>query len=425
MTTDRHGRSDNEAKKIAKTVLGDIAKISSGGTPSRSVAKYWNGNIPWVKTAQIQNCIINKTDVDEWITEEGLKNSSAKMVPIGSIVLGMIGQGKTRGQVGYLNFEACTNQNAATIVCYKKSHSNYIFQYLLFNYQNIRALSNNSGQGNLNLGLVKIIPIMLPPLLEQKAIADLLSTWDKAIEITEQLIQAKEKQFKWLIGELISKPGKKIEKHCGWNAVRLRDLCKVLTSNVDKKTLPNEASVLLCNYMDVYKNYYITPKLNFMRATATSVEVEKFQLKFHDVLLTKDSETPSDIANSACVIDELKNVLCGYHLTILRPGEKIFGPYLNFVLHTPRIRYEFSRQANGATRFGLTLSAYKKIEIQFPSIDKQKEIAGVLTMSQEEIGSLLVLVEKYKNQKRGLMQKILTGEWRVKPEIVRQYGEDK
>jgi hypothetical protein len=70
--------------KHKRVVLGDIANITSGGTPSRSNSAYWNGNIPWVKTTQIQNCIINKTDVDEWITVEGLKKSSAKMVSAGT-----------------------------------------------------------------------------------------------------------------------------------------------------------------------------------------------------------------------------------------------------------------------------------------------------------------------------------------------------
>jgi type I restriction enzyme S subunit len=82
--------------------LGDIAKIYSGGTPSRTNPTYWGGNIPWVKTAQIQNSVISENSVDEWITEKGLKHSSAKMVPKGTILMAMYGQGKTRGQVAIL-----------------------------------------------------------------------------------------------------------------------------------------------------------------------------------------------------------------------------------------------------------------------------------------------------------------------------------
>ena len=160
-----------------------------------------------------------------------------------------------------------------------------------------------------------------------------------------------------------------------------------------------------------------------MPASATASEIEKYQLRIHDVLLTKDSETPDDIANSACVLDAPENLLCGYHLAILWPKKNLFGPYLNFALHTPRIRYEFSRQANGATRFGLTMSAYNMVELPLYSIEEQKAIAEALTASQQEIELLKQLVDKYKTQKRGLMQKMLTGEWRVKPEIVNQYME--
>jgi type I restriction enzyme, S subunit len=119
----------------------------------------------------------------------------------------------------------------------------------------------------------------------------------------------------------------------------------------------------------------------------------------------------------------MDNVLCGYHLSILRPKACVKGPYLNYALHTPRIRYEFSRQANGVTRFGLTMQAYNKIEIPLPSLEKQKQIAETLSTAQQEIDLLKPLAEKYKTQKRGLMQKLLTGDWRIKPEILNKYKE--
>jgi type I restriction enzyme S subunit len=255
--------------------------------------------------------------------------------------------------------------------------------------------------------------VLLPPLREQKSIADLLSTWDEAIEKTERLIQAKERRFRWLLRELISEP-RNTQKDAKWKKVKLGEVCKVITSNVDKKTSPSETPVHLCNYMDVYKNYYITNQLDFMPASATAGEIEKYQLRVHDVLLTKDSETPDDIANSACVLDAPENLLCGYHLAILRPKKNLFGPYLNFALHTPRIRYEFSRQANGATRFGLTMSAYNMVDLPFPPFEEQKTIAEALSSAQHEIDLLKQLTDKYKTQKRGLMQKMLTGKWRVR-----------
>ena len=414
-----------------KTVLGKIARISSGGTPSRGVSTYWNGDIPWVKTTQIQNCIISEECVDEWITEEGLKKSSAKMIPAGTILMAMYGQGKTRGQVSILNFDAAINQACAAIELKKNIDREFIYQSLLGKYSRIRAMSNTGGQENLSAGLIKEIPILLPPLPEQKAIADLLSTWDEAIEKTQRLIQVKEKRFRALSRTLISDNGQLTTgdssaddtDYCRWKKVKLGDVCKVITSNVDKKTSQNEVPVRLCNYMDVYKNFYITSELNFMEVSATASEIKKFHLKKNDVLLTKDSETPDDIANSACVLEEMNGVLCGYHLAILRPKSSIKGKYLNYALHIPRIRYDFSRHANGVTRFGLTMQAYDKVQIPLPPLEEQKQIAETLSTAQWEIELLKQLAEKYKTQKRGLMQKLLTGDWRIKSEILNKYKE--
>jgi len=98
-----------------KTKLGKVANIYSGGTPSRTKSRYWNGDIPWVKTAQIQNCLVGADDIDEFISEEGLKKSSTKMVPEGTILMAMYGQGKTRGQVAILEIDATINQACAAI----------------------------------------------------------------------------------------------------------------------------------------------------------------------------------------------------------------------------------------------------------------------------------------------------------------------
>ncbi len=297
-------------------------------------------------------------------------------------------------------------------------------EYLCFYMQYIASIGRliklvgETSIAHLTREKLLALPILLPPLPEQKAIANLLSTWDEGIEKTERLIQAKEKRFKCLLRELIQEP----RNDTKWKKMKLGEVCKVITSNVDKKTSPDEIPVRLCNYMDVYKNYYITSSLNFMEASATINEIEKYQLKLHDVLLTKDSETADDIANSACVLDASDHLLCGYHLAILRPKKQLHGPYLNFALHTPRIRYEFSRQANGATRFGLTMSAYNMVELPFPPMEEQQQIADTLSTAQQEIKLLKQIAEKYKAQKRGLMQKVLTGEWRIKPEVVKRYA---
>ncbi len=104
-----------------------------------------------------------------------------------------------------------------------------------------------------------------------------------------------------------------------WEAKKLKFVATVQSSNVDKKSFPDETSVSLCNYVDVYKNDFINDSISFMEATATEREIEKFILNEGDVLITKDSETPDDIANPALVKKDFENVICGYHLAQIKP----------------------------------------------------------------------------------------------------------
>ncbi len=156
--------------------LGVIAKVYSGGTPSRANPDYWFGDIPWVKTMQIQNCVIKESDIDERITKEGLEHSSAKMVPKGTIVMAMYGQGKTRGQVSLLGVSAAINQACAAIQLDNGINRDFVYQQLLFRYKTIRALSNSGSQENLSAGLIREIQFPFPQIAEQTAIADLIAT---------------------------------------------------------------------------------------------------------------------------------------------------------------------------------------------------------------------------------------------------------
>lgn len=401
---------------IKSVKLGEIARISSGGTPSRANPSYWNGNIPWIKTTQIQNCVITPQDVDEWITEEGLKNSSAKMVPAGTIVLGMIGQGKTRGQVGYLSFDACTNQNAATITCNNECDSWFIYQYLLFNYENIRALSNSSGQGNLNLGLVEIIPITLPPLSQQKKIANLLGTWDNAIEKTEALIAAKGKQFEWLISELISKPNE--EKKENWRQVKLGDIGEISSAGVDKKTINGEIPVRLINYLDVYRSDFIDSKNITHQVTAPAAKASKCATQKGDVFFTPSSELRGDIGHSSVATEDIPDAVYSYHVVRLRLHENWDLKYRAYAFKARNFFKQAYKYADGSgQRYVISQNNFRKMEILVPPLETQQKISNILSEAQKEISLLKKTLEQYRRQKRGLMQKLLTGEWEVNVEL--------
>lgn len=150
--------------------LRDIAEICLGGTPSRKVPAHWNGEIPWVSSGEVANCRISATA--ERITQEGLENSNAKLYPKGTVLIAMIGEGKTRGQAALLDIEACTNQNAAGLVFDVDSvNSEYVWYWALAEYEKNRDVGRGGNQPALNGGKVRALPIPLPPLAEQEEIA--------------------------------------------------------------------------------------------------------------------------------------------------------------------------------------------------------------------------------------------------------------
>jgi type I restriction enzyme S subunit len=392
--------------KHKRVVLGDIANISSGGTPSRSNPAYWNGNIPWVKTTQIQNCIINKADVDEWITDEGLQKSSAKMISAGTILMAMYGQGKTRGQVSILNCDASINQACAAIDLKNGICRDFVYQSLLASYTRIRNMSNTGGQENLSAGLIKEIPLTLPPLPEQNAIAALLSTWDEAIEKTERLIQAKETRFKRLLNDLIYLPTKEGK----WKQIRTKSLFKERKEN-KRVDLP---------LLSITNGEGVIPREDTNRKDTSNEDKSKY-LRI----------CPGDIGyntmrmwQGVSALSSLEGIVSPAY-TICIPGEKLHPLFVAYLFKMPFMIHRFYRYSQGLTSdtWNLKFPHFSEVKMPLASIDEQELIAETLSSARREIDLLKQLADKYKTQKRGLMQKMLTGEWRVKPEIVNQYME--
>ncbi len=399
-----------------KTILGKIADISSGGTPSRSNSEYWEGNIPWVKTTYIQNCYINLEDIDEYITEEGLKNSSAKLVPKGTILIAMYGQGKTRGQVAIVNFNTTINQACAAIELNKKSNKDFIFQHLLKDYDKIRSMSNIGGQENLSSKLIKEIPIILPPLPEQKAIADLLSTWDEVIEKTKRLVEAKEKRFRGLMNDLIHKG----RNNHNWKSFNLGDLCNPIT----RKNAMNEINVLTSSA----QNGLISQLKYYNKSVSADNLTGYYLLKKGDFAYNRSSSKGYPFGATKRLDRYEQGVLSTLYLCFsLKRNVPCESDFLLHLFESGSLNRELRAVCQeGARSHGLlniTKSNFFGIKLFLPDQNQQKQIESALNTAEKEIDLLKQLAEKYKTQKRGLMQKMLMGMWRVKPEILKKYVE--
>ncbi len=157
--------------KFRELLLSEVCKIGSGGTPHRSDKRYFGGSIPWVKTTEVRNEEITSTE--ESLTNEGLRNSSAKVYPKGSLLIAMYGQGATRGRTAKLAIDAATNQACAVLYNIDpRIETDFLWYFLMSQYVAIRALASGNNQPNLNAEMIANLRIPLPPLSVQKQIME-------------------------------------------------------------------------------------------------------------------------------------------------------------------------------------------------------------------------------------------------------------
>ena len=199
-----------EGNEVEWKMLGEVAiKIYSGGTPKTGESEYWEkGTIPWMSSGEVNLGTIYQTE--KFITEEGLANSSAKFVPVDSLVIALAGQGKTRGKVARIKIKLTTNQSLAALTFdSNKVSSDYVYHYMVTQYEKLRQISSGSGtRGGLNLQMISNFPIPLPPFSEQQRIASILDKFDTLVNsISEGLpkeIALRRKQYEYYREKLLT-----------------------------------------------------------------------------------------------------------------------------------------------------------------------------------------------------------------------------
>ena len=175
----------------------------------------------------------------------------------------------------------------------------------------------------------------------------------------------------------------------GWRLEKLKFFASVRNSNVDKTLDDSEAPIGLCNYVDVYYNDRITPGLPFMEGSATEAEIQRFQLKRGQVIITKDSESWDDIGIPALVTEDMPDVVCGYHLSVFDPGPELSGSYLAWLCRSGPLNDQFKTSANGVTRFGLGQYPMKNAFLSLPPLLTQVKIAEFLDKKTARIDGLV------------------------------------
>jgi type I restriction enzyme S subunit len=182
--------------------IGEIATVSSGGTPDRTNPEFYDGKNPWVKSGEINLRKIRNTE--EHISDSAIEQSSAKWVPKGAVLVAMYGA--TAGKVARLMIDATLNQAISAVVTKDdSSHSDYLFHSLEFNSEELLKSLQGSGQPNLSGGLIKGLKILLPPPPEQQKIAAILTAVDEVIESTQAQINKLKDLKTGMMQELLTK----------------------------------------------------------------------------------------------------------------------------------------------------------------------------------------------------------------------------
>jgi type I restriction enzyme S subunit len=270
----------------------------------------------------------------------------------------------------------------------------------------------------------------MPPLDEQKAIASYLdktlAVIDSAISTQESMIRLLKERRSATITQAVTKgldnnvrfkkSGNAWLGHVPthWQVKRLRHLVRFNASNVDKKTVEGESLVRLCNYTDVYYNERIVLGPEYMVASASLEQIRKLCLRVGDVIITKDSEGPDDIGIPSLVCETAPDLVCGYHLALLRPIDHRLGPFIARSIASRVSKAYFYVNAKGVTRYALGYHAIADLPLVLPPLEEAQAISAYIDKRLSKLDSAIVsqerMIEVLKERRSAIITQAVTGQ---------------
>jgi len=374
--------------------LGDIAKIYSGGTPSKAKSTLWGGDFPWISAKDLKTPIIR--DSIDRLTSDGV--ADANIAPKDSLLI------LVRGMTLFKNVPVCLaerevafNQDIKALIVSEGVIPLYLLYYLTANKFKLLELVDSAGHGTgrLNTDLLKRFPVMVPSIEDQTAITYMFSTWDQAIEKTDRLVVCKEKRFFSLIKSLIS------NKCDAWIHLRAD---KIFDSISDKCNADAEL-------LSVTQDRGVIPR-TMLEGRVMSPEGSTDSYK-----LIKEGDFAISLRSFQGGLEYSQyQGLISPAYTVLRPKLKIHNDFYRHFFKSYLFIGKYLNIAVIGIRDGKQISIpdFMTVKIPYPPIDQQKRIASILNIVREEIDLLKKQADAYRKQKRGLMQQLLTGQWRVK-----------
>lgn len=414
-------------------LLGELATIFSGGTPNRKNPEYWDGDIPWVTTTLIDGGEI--FEANEFITQKGLKGSSAKWCKAGTILMAMYGQGKTRGKVALLGIDATINQACAAIELSELCSKEYVLYLLISKYEQIRELSNSGGQENLSSRIIRNLEVPLPPQKEQIIIANVLSDTNALITELEQLIAKKQAIKTATMQQLLTGRTRlsQFAKHPDgslkgftsselgvipedWIISPLSQMGHVLRGvsyNGSRDLYPHdtEDSVRLFRSNNIHNSKVDLANLQY---------VTKNRVAYHqlmnggDILICMANGSKSLVGKAAIYnIEDGHKYTFGAFMGVFRTFAEVESLYAFYLLTSDRCRSYLDLALAGSSINNLKPSDIEQFTFALPNSEEQKAIVTILSDMDAELETLEKKLSKARDIKQGMMQQLLTGRIRL------------
>ncbi len=379
--------------------IKDIANVIAGGTPSTSKAEFWGGDIPWMNSGELN--LKNVRSVRGRITKEGFENSSTKLIKKHAVLVGLAGQGKTRGTAAVNEIDLCINQSIGAIqLLSSENYYKYVFYNIDSRYSELRQLSSgDGGRGGLNISLIEGLKILLPTLAEQKAISEFLSTYDSAIEKTERLIRLKEEYKKSVMQNIVS----------GFigSARKIKEIAEIDTNTLSKNTDPMFRFKYI-TLSDVERGR-INDNLTEMYFKDSPSRARN-RIKKGDIIF---GTVRPNLQSFARIRENTTDTIVSTGFSVITPKKEVEGEYVYQLLFTNYISRQIDALIVGSSYPAINSEEVGNLKMPLPSFAKQKKIGDLFVLFDRELLLLNQKMTILKLQKKGLMQQLLTGKIRV------------
>lgn len=388
------------------TTLGKLVSITSGESPSLYNLKS-SGKYPYIKVEDMNNCEKHQSFSREYTDDERYT------IPKGSIIFPKRGAAITNNKVRIAACPLYMDSNMMAITPNELVCGDYL--YFKITYEQLFKIADTSTIPQINNKHIIPYKMCLPPMEEQRKIAEILGVWDEAIEKQSRLIEKLELRKRALMQRLLTGRTRLPGFTTPWQKVKLGEIGKTYNGLTGKsKEDFEDGNAKFIPYINVFSN----EKVNIDKLGVVSVDESEKQNKvqYGDIFFTVSSETPDEVGMASVLLeyidDTYLNSFCfGYRLNDFETLNPIFASY---ILRGDRFRNYMMVLAQGSTRFNISKNEVMKLRIELPSLPEQKAIAEVLTTADDEIATHRKKLDALRLQKRGLMQQLLTGKTRVK-----------